>query len=563
MYLQVPAAIAAASIVALLLPQAHSPQQQAGVDARPSGALFTTSDACIGCHNGLVTPSGQEVSIGFDWRASMMGNSARDPYWQAAVRREVLDHPKAQAAIEHECSACHMPMARFEAKAHGRKGEVFAHLPIGVGTSDADLLAADGTSCSVCHQIEDRNFGARESFTAGFAIDTTRGEGERRIFGPFLVDKGLTTVMRSASAFTPTEALHVQKSEMCATCHTLYTHALGPDGSAIDELPEQVPYLEWLHSSYRAEKSCQSCHMPAVEESTPITGVLGEPRSGFSRHAFNGGNFFMPRMLNRYRNELGVTALSQELETTARRTIEHLQSESATVAVERADLSAGRLRAEVVVANLAGHKLPSAYPSRRAWIHLKVLDRNGRAVFESGAIGADGRIHGNDNDADPSRYEPHHTEITSAGQVQIYEAIMAGPDGAVTTGLLTAVRYVKDNRLLPLGFDKATAGKDIAVRGAAEKDPDFAAGGDRVRYTVPVNEAEGPFVVQAELRYQPIAYRWAQNLRRQPAFETDRFVSYYDTMAGGSSVVLAKGVAVTRQGGPTPPTYGGVPGQSR
>jgi hypothetical protein len=34
--------------------------------------------------------------------------------------------------------------------------------------------------------------------------------------------------------------------------------------------------------------------------------------------------------------------------------------------------------------------------------------------------------------------------------VQIYEAVMAGPDGAVTTGLLTAVRFVKDNRLLPL-----------------------------------------------------------------------------------------------------------------
>lgn len=37
---------------------------------------------------------------------------------------------------------------------------------------------------------------------------------------------------------------HLQSSELCATCHTLYTHALGPGGEVIGELPEQVPYLE-------------------------------------------------------------------------------------------------------------------------------------------------------------------------------------------------------------------------------------------------------------------------------------------------------------------------------
>ena len=43
--------------------------------------------------NGLVSPAGEDVSIGVSWRSSMMANSARDPYWQAAVRREVLHHP--------------------------------------------------------------------------------------------------------------------------------------------------------------------------------------------------------------------------------------------------------------------------------------------------------------------------------------------------------------------------------------------------------------------------------------------------------------------------------------
>ncbi len=74
---------------------------------------FVTSTQCIACHVGLTTPSGEDVSIGFDWRATMMANAARDPYWHAGVRREVIDHPTAQAAIEDKCSTCHMPMARI------------------------------------------------------------------------------------------------------------------------------------------------------------------------------------------------------------------------------------------------------------------------------------------------------------------------------------------------------------------------------------------------------------------------------------------------------------------
>ena len=43
--------------------------------------LFVTSDRCLACHNGLVTPTGEDVSIGVGWRPSMMANAARDPYW--------------------------------------------------------------------------------------------------------------------------------------------------------------------------------------------------------------------------------------------------------------------------------------------------------------------------------------------------------------------------------------------------------------------------------------------------------------------------------------------------
>src|SRR5437879_5643102 len=65
---------------------------------------FHTSDRCVACHNGLKTLTGEDISIGFDWRASLMANSARDPYWQGSVRRESIDHPESKAGIEDECS---------------------------------------------------------------------------------------------------------------------------------------------------------------------------------------------------------------------------------------------------------------------------------------------------------------------------------------------------------------------------------------------------------------------------------------------------------------------------
>jgi len=267
---------------------------------------------------------------------------------------------------------------------------------------------------------------------------------------------------------------------------------------------------------------------------------LGEPREAVSQHVFRGGNFFMMRMLNRYRGELGVTAAPRDLEEAARRTVEHLQSASAEVEASAARRTGTSLEAVIRIRNKAGHKLPSAYPSRRAWLHVTVTDGDRNVVFESGRLRSDGSIAGNDNDEDPRRHEPHHDILDDPSKVQIYEGILADPDGRVTTGLLTATHYTKDNRLLPTGFDKTTAGEDIAVRGRAAGDADFAGGGDVVRYRVDTQGAEGPFTVEAALWYQPIAYRWARNLAPYDALETRRFVRYYESMASQSGVVLAR-----------------------
>ncbi len=539
---------AAAAWAAAIVLQPHVAAQVQASSRAHQGVEFATSDNCLACHNGLIADNGEDVSIGVSWRASMMANSSRDPYWQASVRRETVDHPSHAGAIQDECAICHMPMARATAHAAGARGSVFDLAPGGRGDSDEHRLAADGVSCTLCHQIGAEGLGTRESFVGGFTLAPRTPDG-LRVFGPYDVERGLKKTMQSATGATPEKADHLRQSELCATCHTLYTEAFGPSGEVVGSLPEQMPYLEWRHSVFAREagaggRSCQSCHMPDVE-STPIASVLGETRERLARHTFLGGNFFMLRMLNRFRTELGVVAPSPELDASARATVRQLETETATIGIAGASIGNGRLAAEVSVRNLTGHKLPTGYPSRRVWVHLSVRDASGAVVFESGGVDAAGRIAGNDHDADPKRFERHYEVIRSADQVQIYEAVIAGRDGAVTTGLLTATQYVKDNRLLPRGFDKAKAGPDIAVHGAAAQDASFTDEGDRFRYDVPV-QGSGPFTVDAELRYQPISFRWADNLRGYTAPEPRRFVSYYDAMAAASSTTLAKTTTTIR-----------------
>lgn len=493
-----------------------------------TGDLFSASSRCTSCHSRMADEDGEDVSIDAWWRSTMMANAARDPYWQASVRVETERNPHLRAVIEDKCATCHTPMAHFTARHAGSETLLFDEGLLSAAHA-LHPLAIDGVSCTLCHQIEPDNLGEAASFSGEYAIDATLAPGERRAYSRFEVDKMGTRVMHAASGFVPEVGMHTASAELCATCHTLYTPFVDDAGEVAGTFAEQTPFLEWQQSAYAGSVPCQTCHMPPAAGAVVTSVTGGPPRSPFSKHEFVGGNAYMVGILQAFGDELDVAASADEFTATGQRALDQLQLEAAALAIEQAGLSETHLTAIVSVAPKTGHKFPTGFPSRRAWLHVTVTNAAGEVVFESGGWTPDGRIVGDAHDADPAQYEPHYTLIRSADEVQIYETVLGDVNGEVTSTLLRAAGYLKDNRLLPAGFDKASAHADTVVYGGAASDGDFLGGGDRVIYAIPLNGATGPFTLEAELLYQTISYHWAHKLDDYAGTpEVARFLGYYE-----------------------------------
>lgn len=491
---------------------------------------FMGSSKCANCHDLLTDGAGNNVSIADHWRSTMMANAAKDPLWLAKVTSEGDRNPAIRSVIETKCVTCHMPMAYTEAK---KKGQETLLLDAGflADTHPLHAAAMDGVSCTLCHQVQDQKLGTKESFSGKFTIDTTTQAPDRVIFGPYR--KPMTETMQESVGYTPAFGEHINDSALCATCHTLYTPFLDASGKVAGEFPEQTPFLEWQHSEYATLENhrheigesptkptarlCQECHMPHTESGEVTIARYAPPgtekKDHFSQHFFVGGNVPMLEMMRDNSASLGITAGDEAIDATIARTLTQLQSDSAAVSIGNAAIASDHLSFDVTVASTVGHKFPTGFPSRRAWLHLTVTDSRGAVLFESGKPLANGAIVGNDNDTDPDSYEPHYVSITQPDQVQIYETIMGNTDRQVTYTLLRSATYLKDNRLLPRGFDKATAPADIAVYGKAGEDADFVGGSDRVRYEIATaGAAADAFTVTVELLYSPLSFAFIQDL---------------------------------------------------
>lgn len=522
--------------------------------ARPAGDFLATqrterfagSGICALCHSTLASSLEEDVSIDTHWRASMPSNSAADPFWQAKVISETQRTKSLYAVIEDKCANCHMPMAYIEAE----NAEETVKIQ-GKGFLDKNNLmhdiAMDGVSCTLCHQIESANLGEEESFTGGFEIADARGDGLRIAYGPFSPTR--IRQMEIWSGYSPVRAPHIQEAALCGTCHNLYTPYTDEDGNVLGSFPEQTAHLEWLASSYAKgndTRTCQDCHMPEAEGTVVVEnnrgghghGGMQIERPDFNTHVFTGSNDFMQRLMLRFNKRLETNARDEDFEAAIERTLENVQK-AVLLNIKRVRLSGNSLDFDIKLKNITGHKFPTGFPSRRAWLHVTVTDADGEVVFESGAVNDKGQIIGDDGDEDPESFEPHYDLITSEDQVQIYQAVMGDFQGDVTYTLLRGAEYLKDNRITPPGFRQRKAIDDIKPAGNAKKDRDFKRGREIISYSISTGGFPGPFTIDVELRYQSAAYNFIQDLKNDKGRVVRRFVRWTRKIDNSGSLVAS------------------------
>ncbi len=512
-------------VLMLACESAPTTQAAAAVPAATGG--FLVAAECARCHshsqtaNALTTALGDDASPHGLWQATPMANSFRDPYWRAQMAREIEARPDSRADIEGLCLRCHAPMAVHAAELSGQS-------PPSMASLQKNPLAQDGVSCALCHRVQPDGLGEPQSFGGHVKILE-----DKRIFGPY--SDPTPGPMRMNTGYTPTAAKHISSSALCGACHTLYTsHAPGAE-----PFLEQAPYLEWRNSVFSDEqapspesRSCQQCHMPDLGTMKIARMPTGDDfniaiRDNVRGHVLVGGNAWLIDLLRLNAAELGVSARPDVLLRSAAATRAQLAFNSARLSIEGARRTDSGLDFDLAVTNLAGHKLPSGYPARRAWLQVEV--RSGRTVlFTSGAFDERGHLVGIADEFDI----PHVDRVERTSDVPVYEMVANDAQGKHTSSVLDMATLKKDTRLLPRGWRKDGPHANETAPVGVGADANFTDGGDRVSYAVRFNEPHAErLIVVAWLRYQPMPPAWVDSLRSSRTPEALAFLRMYDSAA--------------------------------
>jgi Cytochrome P460 len=545
----------------------------------PSG--FVTSSQCLGCHSASKDnmsfrfAEGPQAPINLspytEWRASMMGLAGRDPIFHAQLESEKTMRPSQAAFLDNTCYRCHGVMGQRQLESD--KQQPFEHGMVYATRDDANgkygALARDGISCAVCHRISKQALGQAETFTGKFKIDPPDVMN-----GPY--DQITTVPMKNATGITPRFADHVKESALCGSCHTVILPLFDKNGRPVldkngkpKESHEQLTYPEWQNSVYQNEhepinraavRTCQDCHMqrdflgqklvfraaniedinyPYTESRAPDKDITVQVRDQYSRHTLLGINQFGLMMFAQFPDILGIRTADYMygeavpgLLTAQSSGYDLARRETAKIEITSLSQKDRFLEADVRVENLAGHGFPSGVGFRRAFLTFEVLDEKGNVIWASGRTNSAGAIvRGSSEDVLATEFfydaatrkqvfQPHHEMIDDEGEAQIYEEVVADPDGKITTSFVGLDHVLKNNRLLPKGWRLGgPMGEFTRPHGDAERDPEYmspggASGADRITYRIPLNDrTRAAISVRVTLNYQAIP----------PSYLRDRF----------------------------------------
>ncbi|MEJ2594614.1 MAG: T9SS type A sorting domain-containing protein [bacterium] len=492
-------------------------------------ALFAGSGECMLCHNSITDAMGNSIGILDDWRSTMMANASKDPFWRAKVSHETLVNPGHSEVLEDICTRCHAPLGHFNA--HHLGAEHYAVMEM-----VTDSLALDGVSCTLCHQITTETLGAN----SGMLLI---GEN-KTIWGPYA--DPLQMPMLNFTGYTPVHGNHITSSALCGSCHTLITHSVDLDGNPTGcTFVEQSIFQEWKNSQYpESGQTCQSCHIPRIHDTVKISSRPPwlDGRSPFGKHHLAGANVFMQTILQNNIVSLGITADVIHFDSTINRTAHLLTQESVALEVTEINRTTDTLFASISIENLAGHKLPTGFPSRRIFIEIVATNDDGDTLLHSGKLDEHYFLEGED-----AEFEIHHQVIDSDEKVQIYEMVAGDVDGQVTTVLERAYSHLKDNRLPPAGFTSSHASYDTAaIAGLALTDPDFnsldgeeGSGSDHISVKIPAEGIQERIDITVRVYYQTVPPKWLEEMFSHSSAEIDTWKDlYYD--ADRQPILLAE-----------------------
>jgi hypothetical protein len=451
-----------------------------GTQPNASGVGFdpiVASNNCQFCH-GEYSPTTAPYD---SWVVSLMGQSARDPVFHAAL---AVANQDAHLAGEF-CIRCHAPGAWLNGKSV---------------TGDMSLFEGedfDGVNCAFCHRAVNPVIGPDSA--VGYpenddptpdveilaALAAAGNLPDDRGNANYVVDPKNTRrgpyddvpINFHGSVELVYSPFHT-KGRFCGQCHDVSTptytkladgtyalNSLGaphPTAKADEMFPEQRTYSEWAASTFASMgvafadrrfggntpdgvvSSCQDCHMPKQVGGGCIF-FDGDPkyeRDDIGQHSFSGANTWVMRAIRMAQGDeadnLGLTA--DRVEAATARNIQMLRDASDM------ELSREGPRLKVRIINQSGHKLPTGYvEGRRMWVNVRFLDAAGNLVAERGAY--DYATATLDESSTKVYRADHAIDETIAKQVHL-------PPGTKFHLVLNNV-VVLDNRIPPRGFTNA------------------------------------------------------------------------------------------------------------